>query len=185
MAALLHDILLLEEHALVEVGVEELLHFRVREIYSPAHEVVNSLLRAVGIIDFQPVSLRHHVVTHFFQGCGGLFGKECRRFLVAVNAGSYEVVCAVIANLQDGIGHGFAEGYKLAAVIGRTDHRIVVFTAAAGYHTCAANNDEDGGEHPKFLLFHIQITLQSVELRSNHLTLGRADASITLHSLTR
>ena len=54
----------------------------------------------------------------------------------------------MITYLQDGIRHGFAEGYKLTAVIGRADHRIVVLTAAAGYHTCAENNDEDGRRAP-------------------------------------
>ena len=51
VSALLHDILLLEEHALVKVGIEVCLHLRVAKVCRPTHEVVNGLLRAVGVIN--------------------------------------------------------------------------------------------------------------------------------------
>ena len=123
-----------------------------------SHKVVDTLLRAVGIVDLQAVALRHHVVTHLSQGLGSLLGQQGRRLLVAVDAGTYEIVRAEVAYLKDGIGHGISQGDKLAAVIGSTDDSGLFlrgFPPATGGGPCAADHGEDnqsseadGGQHP-------------------------------------
>ncbi len=133
VAALLIDILLLEEDALVEVGIEVLLHLRGREVGSPAHEMVDGLLGAIGIVDFQPVALLAQVVADGAETVGSLLRKQGRGLQIAVDTLAHEVVGAEIANLEDGVGHGISQGDKLTAVVGgRHCHGIVVATVAAG-----------------------------------------------------
>ena len=143
MTALQTDVVLREEHALVEVGIEVVLHQRVSYVLRPAHEVVNTFLRTIGIVDFQPITQLNYVIAHGLQAVCSLTGKQCRRLLVAVNARSHEVVCAVVANLQDGIGHHVGEGYKLAGIVRRADCRVIV-VAARGQHRCAADYEDSG-----------------------------------------
>ena len=144
MTAPLVDILLLKEHALVEVGIEVALHPGIVDILCPAHKVVDTLLRAVGIIYLQPIALRHHVITHLLQCFGSLLGQQSSRLLITVDTGSHEVIRTIVAYLQNSIWHGICQSHKLAAVIGRTNHRgLIVLTAIAGHYTCTTNNDKD------------------------------------------
>ena len=56
MPALGTDILLVEEDALVEVGIEELSHQSVWNVFRPTNEVVDGFLGAVGVVDFQAIT---------------------------------------------------------------------------------------------------------------------------------
>ena len=144
MAALLVDVFLLEEYALVEVGVEVGLHLRGLQVGGPSYEVVDALLRTVGIVDFQAVALLHHVVAHCPECLGGLPCEQGRGLLVAVDALSHEIVGAVVANLQDGIGHGVGQGDELAVVLRRADHHGVGISAdATGNHAHTADGSDD------------------------------------------
>ena len=144
VAALGHDVLLVEEYTLVEVGIEVGLHQRVGDVLGPAHEVVNALLRTVGIVDFQAVALLSHVVAHLLQCCCGLLGKQGRGLLVAVDALAHEVVGAEVAYLQYGVGHGIGKGDELAAVVGGTEGSLVVAVGAACEQCYAAAHCQDG-----------------------------------------
>ena len=107
MAALLTDVFSLEEHALVEVGIEVGLHFGVADVGGPAHKVVHGFLRAVGVVDLQTVALTDDVIAHGLQRLGGFLGQQGDGLFVAVDAGADEIVGAVVAYLQNGVGDGF------------------------------------------------------------------------------
>ena len=155
VAALLADIVFLEKTRLVvDVGIEIGLHLGSLHVGSPTHEVIDGLLRAIGIIDLQAVALCFHVVARLLQGCSGLLGQEGCRLLVPIDTSTHEIIGAEVAYLQDSIGHGIRQGYKLAAVVSRVDHGVVAVTVTTGHHTRAANNCKDSGYHPNFLLFH-------------------------------
>jgi len=80
------DVFLLEEHALVEVGIEIGLHQSVGHIGSPADEMVNSLLWTLGIKDLQTVALCFHLVAHGAQAVGCHLGEQCCGFKMAIDA---------------------------------------------------------------------------------------------------
>ena len=52
------------------------------------------------------------------------------------------------SNLQDGIWHDIRQGYKLTAVVCRTNRRGVLFAVIASNYTYAADNSKDGKQHP-------------------------------------
>ena len=136
VSALFGNIILSEEHRLVQVGIEVRLHQRVGHILGPAHEVVHGLLRTVGIVDFQPVALFHHVVADGAQAVGGHTGEQGDGGLVAVDAGAHEVVGAEVADFENGIGHGVRQIDKLAVVLRRYlfFFRMGAIVARGGYH---------------------------------------------------
>ena len=152
VTALLVDIFLFEEYALVEVGIEIGLHEGVGNVGSPAHEMVNTFLRTVGVVDFQSVALPDDVVADGTEAIGGSFGEQRGGLLIAVDAGANEVVGAVVADFEYGVGYGIGKGYKLAGIIGRTDLLRIV-----GSCQRVAGDAEDGREHPQScaLSFHV------------------------------
>ena len=87
------------------VRVEIAFHCRVIEIFSPAHEVIDTHLRTVGIVDFEAVALGLKIVADGFQTVSGLAGKKGRGLLVAVNAGTDEVIGTKITDLKNNIWH--------------------------------------------------------------------------------
>ena len=74
MTTLQADIVLRKQHALVKVGIEVRLHQRVGDVLSPAHNVVNTLLWTLGIVNFQAIAQFHHIVAHSLQAVGSLSG---------------------------------------------------------------------------------------------------------------
>ena len=66
MTALQTDVVLWKEHAFVKVGIEVGLHQRVGDVLRPAHKVVNTLLRTVGIVDLQAIAQLDNVIAHGF-----------------------------------------------------------------------------------------------------------------------
>ena len=88
MAAFFHDVFLLEEHALVQVRIEIIVHEGVRHIGRPAYKMVHGALGPVRIVNLEPVSLGH-------------YGLQ-----IAVYPLSHKVVGAVIADFQDGVRNG-------------------------------------------------------------------------------
>ena len=152
MTALQTDVLLGEEHALVEVGVEVGLHQRVVDVLSPAHKVVDALLRTVGIVDFQAIALLDNIVADGLQTVSSLTGEQSGGFLVAVDAASHKIVGAKVADFQNHVGHDVGKCHKLAGIVGRNDGGVLF--GAGGQHAGAAE-DEDGGHHPfAFVRFH-------------------------------
>ena len=127
VATLLHDVFQLEEATFVHVGVEVALHERVVDVGGPADEVVDGALRAVSVVDLEAVALGHDVVADGAQAVGGLAGEQGGGLLVAVDAGADEVVGAVVADFQDGVGHGVGEVDEVARVV--WFRRGVVFAA--------------------------------------------------------
>ena len=116
MAAALHDILQFEETAFVDVGVEVALHGGVVDVGGPADEVVDGALRTVGVVDFEAVALCHEVVADGAQAVGGFADHQGRGLEVAVDAGADEVVGAVVADFEDGVGDGLGEDDELGGV---------------------------------------------------------------------
>ena len=113
VAALGHDILLVEEHALVQVGIEIGFHAGVAHVGSLSHEMVYALLGPIGVIYLQPVALTFDIIAHSAQAVGSLTRQQCRRCKIAVDACADEVVGAEVANLQYRIRHGICEGDEL------------------------------------------------------------------------
>ena len=140
MAAFFHDILLLEEDALVQVGVEVGLHPDIGHVRGPADKMVHAFLGPVGIVDLEPVTFGDDLVADGLQRLGGLAGQERRRLLVAVDAVSHEVVGPEIADFQDGVRHDIGDEDKVTAVFGRGDGFLF---PAAGED--AAEKKENGG----------------------------------------
>ena len=98
MSAFLGDIVLCEEHALVEVGIEVGLHAGVGNVFRPAHEMVDGLLRPVGIVDFQTVAFCLQLVAHGAQFVGSLSGEHRLRLEIAVDALAHKVVKRIMQN---------------------------------------------------------------------------------------
>ena len=116
MAAVGGDVFLDEEAVLDLAGVEVGLHQRVVEVFAPADEVVDGHLGAVGVVDFEAVALGFELVADLAQAFGGLAGEERRGLEVALDARADEVVGAVVAYFEYGVGHGLGEGDEIAAV---------------------------------------------------------------------
>ena len=164
MSAFLSDVTLRKEHVLVEVGIEVGLHQRVGDVLCPAHEVVNALLRTIGIVDFQAIAQLDDIVAYGLQAIGSLAGDECRRLLVAINTFTHEVISTEISDFQYGIGHHVSNGHELAGIVGHTDYRA--FLRVSGADRCTflcfrkashhrQHADGDGGSIRMFLLYHI------------------------------
>ncbi len=130
MTTLLHDVLLFEEDALVEVGVEIGFHGGVGQVGSPADEVVDGTLGTVGVVDFEAVALGHEVVVDGAKAVGSLAGEQGGGLEVAVDAGADEVVGAEVADFEDGVGNSVGEGDEGLAVVGRTEGFILILRAA-------------------------------------------------------
>ena len=118
--------------------------------------MVNTLLRTVGIVNLQTVALLNDIVAHCFQTIGSLLGKQCRRFLIAVNTATHEVISTEVTDFQDDIGHHVSDGYKLTAIVSRTHYGILLTILGASEYTYTTNDDDEkDGKCPQFLLFHI------------------------------
>ena len=72
MTRLFGDVAPFKKEGLVLVGIEIRLHQRVCQVLSPADEMVYRALRAVGIIDLEPVTLGFDVVADGLEGFGRL-----------------------------------------------------------------------------------------------------------------
>ena len=134
VSALGTDIFPFEEDALVEVGVEILAHQRVGNVLRPAHEVVDGPLGTVGIVDFQAIAHRLHVVADGLQAVCRLARQQGSRFEIAVDARADEVVCAEVPDFQNGIGHGIGQRHELSRVfrrVGRTVLKVIDETDAS------------------------------------------------------
>ena len=136
----------------MQVGIEIALHQRVYHSLRPSHEVVDTLLWPVGIVDFQAITLLAYVVADGPQTVGSSPCQQCRRLLVAVDALAYEVVGAVVANLQNGIRHGVGEHYKLARIV-LCHRRAVMAVQKKGCSQSSANEDEQ--RRRKSLFVHV------------------------------
>ena len=124
VAALLHNVLKLKQSALVDIGVEIAAHCGVAKVGSPADEVVYSHLRAVGIVDFQAVALGLDVVADGTEAVGGAARKQRRGLQVAVDAGADEIVGAVVADFEDGVGHHIGDGDEVRCQLFGRDYRF-------------------------------------------------------------
>ena len=121
VAGFLHNVQLIEEDALVQVGIEIGSHEGVGDIGSPSYKMIYAFLRPVGIVDFQPVSFFEEFVAHGLQGFGGRPGEQGRGLLIAVDPFADEIVRGEIANFQNRVRNDIADGDELAAVLGGTD----------------------------------------------------------------
>ena len=77
----------------------------------------HGLLGTVSVEDLEAVAAGYQFVACFFESNSGLLGKEGKRFFVAVDAVSDEVICGVVSDLQDSVGDGFAQEYKVRRVV--------------------------------------------------------------------
>ena len=91
-------------------------------------------------------------------------GEQGGGLLVAVDAGSDEVVGAEIADFEDGVGDGIGEVDELAAVVGGADGGLVVVAAGGeGGDGEAAHGTQPQGEED--VLFHLIFFLRVRTLR--------------------
>ena len=148
VAAFFHDIFLLEQDALIEIGIEIGLHLRIRYIGRPADEMVDALLRTVGVVNLEAVTLAHDVVAHGLEGCGGFLCQQGRRRKIAVDAAADKVVGAVVADLEDCVRDYVSDGDKAAAVFGGGGNGRVVVAPAGGK---TGEKGDAGEEDPKSL----------------------------------
>ena len=116
MTAFGSDISTREQLALGNTGIEIRFHQRVGHIGRPAHEMVHCLLRAISVINLQPVTPAHHLVAHSPQTVGGAAREQCHGLLISVHARAHKIIGAVIAHLEYGIGHCLGQHDKLAIV---------------------------------------------------------------------
>ena len=79
--------------------------------------MVNGTLRTIGVKYLQAIALFHKVVTHSTEAVGSLAGEQGDWFLIAIHAGTNEVIGAVITYFQDGIGNDVGKVHKLAGII--------------------------------------------------------------------
>ena len=118
VSALLHDVFLLKQHALGQIGIEVGLHERIADICSPSYEVIDTPLRAVGIVDFQPIAHLLHVVADGTQAVGCLPGEQSGRLFITIDALPHKIIGAEIAYFKNGIGHCIGECNELAGIVG-------------------------------------------------------------------
>ena len=119
MAAFGHDVLLVEEDALVQIRIEVRLHAGVAHIGRPAHKMVHAALRTVGVVNLEPVALRFYIVTDRLQGLRSLLGEQRSRGLVPVNALTHKVIRAKIADFQNYVRHHIRHGHKVIPADGK------------------------------------------------------------------
>ena len=154
VAALLVDVFLLKQHALVKVGIEVCLHQRVGHVLCPAHKVVNTHLWAIGIVNLKSIALRFYIVAHSPQCLSSLLGEQCRGLQIAVDTSAHKVVCTEVSYLKYGVGHSVGQGHKLACVVGCANLGLLLCKACRK-HTCAAY--QGGGYHPMNHFLHSSI----------------------------
>ena len=118
MTTFLIYILMLKEHTLVEVRIEISLHKRIGDIGSPTHEVINALLRTVGIVYLQSITKFYDIVANSLETISRLFGKQCRWFLITINADAHEVIRTKIAYLHNCIGNDIGKSNELTGIVG-------------------------------------------------------------------
>ena len=106
------------KHFLAQLGIEILLHLDVVNVLSPTHEVVYSALWTISVINLEAVALSLELVAHGLQCLSGTASEQCGGFLISVDARAHEVVGAMIANLEDSIGHHVGDVDKVAIVVG-------------------------------------------------------------------
>ena len=119
MATAAGDIALVEQNCLVEIGVKILFHERVVEVFAPPHEMVNGALRAVSVENFEAVALLQQLIADGTQTIGGLTGEQCRGFKITIYARANEIIGAVIADFENGIGHHISNHHKTARIVGQ------------------------------------------------------------------
>ena len=129
-----------------------MLHQRVGNCLRPAHEVVYALLRTIGIVDFQAESLLAQVIADGTQAVAGPLRYQGRWFLIAIDALSHEIIGAIVANLQNGIGHGIGEHHELTGVVGST-YCITIAAQEISSHQSAAEKDQQGCRKSLFIHF--------------------------------
>ena len=180
MTAFSHDILLIEEYTLVEVGIEVVLHQRIRDIGCPTYEVIHPFLRTISIINLQSVTLCLHIVAHSSKTLGSLSCNQCYRLLITIDTLAYKVICSVIAYLQNGIGNSFGQGYELTPVVCYLDHCAQLTARCAGSHY----GDHNHHQH----LFHFSLNLSLlllVDAKLQHLIIAKKNPELFLTILLR
>ena len=151
MAAAGHDILLLEQARLVHLRVEHLPHERVVHILGPADEMVHGALGAVRVVDLDAVALRLQLVAGGLEAVRRLSGHQRHGLQVAVHARAYEIIGAVVPNLQNSVGHHVSDVHKIAAVFFRL-HRLLFL---AGWQRGEAQSEQHEHEDMSGFLHRI------------------------------
>ena len=64
----------------------------VGDVFRPAHKMVYTHLRTVGIIDLQPIALRLHIVADGTEGLGCLFRQQGGGLQITVYACAHEII---------------------------------------------------------------------------------------------
>lgn len=134
MAAFCHDILLLEENALVQIRIEIRLHCGIRHIGGPADEMVHGALRTVGVVNLQAIAPGYEFIAHFPERGSRLTGKQRCRLEISVDTGSHEIAGSVVADFKDRIRNGVGQGHEgllKGAVLRRTGPTAVLPRAPA------------------------------------------------------
>src|SRR5262245_26170887 len=107
MAGAIGDIAVLEQVALVHIGVEFALALHIVDSLRPAHELRDRALRPVAIEYFEAKPLRRQIALDRGQRVGRRSRQEAARTLVAVDSFTHEVVAAEIAHVdEEPIHHG-------------------------------------------------------------------------------
>src|SRR5262245_15814400 len=100
MAGAIGDIALLEQVALVHVGIEFALALHIVDSLRPAHELRDRALRPVAIEYFEAKAARRQIALDRGQRVGGRSRQQTTRMLVAVDSFTHEVVAAEIAQFS-------------------------------------------------------------------------------------
>ena len=113
MAGFLSDIILLEKDGFVQVGVEIFLHPCVLDIGRPTDEMVHCHLRAIGVVNLQPVAHLDNVVADSLEAVGGSFCEKGGRLEISVDPVSHEIIGSVVTDLQDSVRHHVHDIHEL------------------------------------------------------------------------
>ena len=154
VSALLHDVFLLEQYALGQVGIEVGLHERIADICSPSHEVVDTPLWAIGIVDFQPVAHLLHVVTDGTQTVGSLPSEQGGGLFIAIDALPHKIIGAKIAYFENGIRHCIGECDELAGIVGGCNRCGLAADGITDAKNCKSTEEESRDENAISFLLH-------------------------------
>lgn len=121
----------MEELALGTIGIEIGLHQLVIHVVGPADEVLNGLLRTVGIEHLEAVTEAEQFVTHGTEAVGCWTSEVGHGADVAGDASAYEVEGGKITDVEQNVGAGFGEQNEICGNM-TGDKQAVVGGAPVG-----------------------------------------------------
>ena len=93
------DIALVEQHVLVQLRIKIRLHARIVQLLRPTDEMADRHLRAIGVVNLQPIALRLQIVRYRLQRFGRFPRHQHARLRIPVDTVTDEIIGRIIADL--------------------------------------------------------------------------------------